>query len=590
MKNMSERIRSSSARYSKRARWFSARASCAAFGAVVGLLGCSNTVQSGNPRESKPGAKPSAVVIPLRLQSEKIVIVGDTNRDGTVNNDDFWGRESSSLQRGALLFANNDDSDSDGLPDAQDEVVNGLQDSDDLAHVAIQVQSRYSRASQVVLTLNESAASYVRLFYKSPQGWKSLTESEKTLSFLTDQIEIALEATQVADENWDGKASLRATLLDNASQKVGEDVVQLQVAPWLMLPNTAPVKTFFVRELGELNAQFIAQIKEVLHPLNVKVHVAPTTAIWQDKWMQDTMEVGYSTHITPDGPRANPVVLKAARAEGADLFSRTLLAPSFGWFSRGMPRMLSDADGWTDWFGNLEVTPAISGYPLGRFYYGRSETAALHPAVVAMLNAQKLQGPGVAIDTSWLLIRHVDEIVSFVPGSNGKPLMLVTSPGEGVKVLHAAAAQGAENSEANRGLESSATVRSLLDDDDFIRFNNNVQKNKIDPIIAQLMSEFSFQADQIVHIPALMTNEGDSWMPNMVNSQFVNGHMLVSDPRGPLVNGQDIMKEEFIKRVDKAKAVVHFVNDKVYHEGKGNTHCATNTVRIPPRAAYWTQF
>lgn len=565
--------------------FFSMRAGRIGVLAVVGCLGCS---RAGMPRSCS--SQISSAVEPLQLNSEKIVVVGDTNRDGVVNTKDLSGRQSATMQRGALLFANNDDSDSDGIPDAQDEVVNGPNDLDDLAHISIQVQKQYAGASHVVLHLNDEAAPYVRLFYKAEDGWKSLTDSDKSLAMGSEQIEIALEATQVADAHWDGKAFLNATLMNDNNEKIAEDGAQFQVAPWIMLSNIAPVQKFFVRDLGQRNAEFVQQIKDVLEPLNVQVNVAPTTDIWQDKWMQDTMEIGYSTHITADGPQAVPVVLKGNRAEGADLFSRTLLGPGFGWFSVGEPRTLSDEDGWVDWYGNLEVTPAIPGFPLGRFYYGNSGTATMNPEVVSMMNAQKLQGPGVAIDTSWLLIRHVDEIVSFIPGSNGKPLMLITSPGEGVSVLRAAAAQGAESAEANRGMDTHATVSELLADENFIEHNLALQKTKIEPIIAQLMAEFSLSPDQVVRIPALLNPDGDSWMASMVNSQFVNGHMLVSDPRGPLVNGKDMMKEEFLKRVARSKAVVHFVNDEVYQGGKGNTHCATNAVRSPLQAAYWTQF
>lgn len=562
-----------------------ARVACFSIWVAGGLLGCARL----HPQQSL-GGKLGSVFVPLSLKSQKMILVADTNRDGMVDNNDIVGKQFANLKHGALLFANNDDSDSDGLPDAEDDIINGSEDLKDLSHVALQVEQQYVGVSQVALNINPEAAPYVRIFYKSEEGWKKLASGEKTVSISSEQIEFALEAKQVVDENWDGSAFLNAILLDYKGSQIEQDSVQFQVSPWIMLSNIAPVQKFFMRDLGDLNSEFIQQIKDVLLPLNVEVQVAPPTDIWQDKWMQDTMEIGYSTVVNSDGPRAVPVVLRGNRADGADLFARTLLAPGFGFFTRGEPRALSDEDRWADWYGNLEVTPALKDYPLGRFYYGNSGTAAMHSAVVSMLNSQKLQGPGVAIDTSWLFIRHVDEIVSFIPGDTDKPLMLITSPGEGIKVLQAAAAEGAGDEEANRGYSTHATVRELLADQQFVAHNVSLQKNKIEPIIEQLMEEFSLDASQVVRIPALMNTEGDSWMPNMVNSQFVNGHILVSNPRGPMVNGVDIMQREFLSRVAASKSVVHFVNDEVYQNGKGNTHCATNAVRRPQRAAFWNQY
>jgi protein-arginine deiminase len=75
-----------------------------------------------------------------------------------------------------------------------------------------------------------------------------------------------------------------------------------------------------------------------------------------------------------------------------------------------------------DWYGNLEVTPPLPGYPFGRIYYGCNpegpKEASLNPEIVGMLEAQGVQAPAVRLDTGFLLIKHADEIISFLPSSD----------------------------------------------------------------------------------------------------------------------------------------------------------------------------
>ena len=75
---------------------------------------------------------------------------------------------------------------------------------------------------------------------------------------------------------------------------------------------------------------------------------------------------------------------------------------------------------WIDWYGNLEVSPPVKArngreFPFGRILTGVQKGLGMHPDVLAFLEAQRLQSPPLIVDTSWLAIGHVDEVVSFVP-------------------------------------------------------------------------------------------------------------------------------------------------------------------------------
>jgi len=85
-----------------------------------------------------------------------------------------------------------------------------------------------------------------------------------------------------------------------------------------------------------------------------------------------------------------------------------------------------------DSFGNTETIPPYTlngvSYPLGRVLRGSIPTFAPDPSFTKMLNAQAVQ-PMVTIDTSWLLVGHVDETISFIPANTPRGWkMLVNDP------------------------------------------------------------------------------------------------------------------------------------------------------------------
>ena len=77
------------------------------------------------------------------------------------------------------------------------------------------------------------------------------------------------------------------------------------------------------------------------------------------------------------------------------------------------------------------------------------------------------------------------------------------------------------------------------------------------------------------------------WWPNMVNSVVVNGRLMVSNPRGAIINGKDFTQEEFRRRVAASALTVYFLEDRYYQELRGNTHCATNTRRDGVEKPFW---
>ncbi|MBD1940099.1 protein-arginine deiminase family protein [Microcoleus sp. FACHB-68] len=517
-----------------------------------------------------------------RIERNSFSVYGDTNRDGKVDESDFSSRQTWSWDAGALILFNNDDDDRKRSPDWQDNIVNGDNDVDDLAKVHLKLGEDFAD-SQLLLVADEKARPYINIFQKTDKGWQPVDlNGSKPITYSSD-ILLGVEAKQFANRNWNGLLNLKA-VAKSKDKVIAEDSIQMRVAPWIMLPNTAKVTELYVSDRGIGNREFISQLKTGVEATGAKVNVISGGTAWK----QDTMEIGYVQFPKQSSLQNFNVVLNGNRGGSMDYYPRSLLSRDFGWFEMGKPRRLDALNQWTDWFGNLEVTPPIPGYPHGRIYYGNAGTVAFHPEVVDFVTAQEVQGPPVDIDTSWLMIRHVDEIISFIPTPSGKPLMMIVSPEEGVNLLKELNSKGYGNELINRGLSTQTTVSGALNNKNLIEHNLKLQSQHLNPIIAKLKQEFNLSDDQIVRIPAMYGYGGYSWWPNMVNSVAVNGQIMASNPRGAIVNGRDYTQEAFRRRVARSALKVYFLEDLYYQELRGNTHCATNTRRKGLDTPFWS--
>ncbi len=84
--------------------------------------------------------------------------------------------------------------------------------------------------------------------------------------------------------------------------------------------------------------------------------------------------------------------------------------------------------------GNIESTPPVSGAPLGKIVIGNATNPDtkgefIDPDLLRVFAKQKKQ-PLVEIDTSWLRVGHVDEMMAVVPHGRGR---------SGFSILHASA-------------------------------------------------------------------------------------------------------------------------------------------------------
>jgi hypothetical protein len=75
--------------------------------------------------------------------------------------------------------------------------------------------------------------------------------------------------------------------------------------------------------------------------------------------------------------------------------------------------------------GNLVVSPRSAAYPYGRILYGAHDRGGYNCRAKAFYEAQRMQGP-IGLDSTWLRVGHVDEMLSFVT-AGGQDYALLAS-------------------------------------------------------------------------------------------------------------------------------------------------------------------
>jgi len=531
------------------------------------------------------------VLVLSALQSmppTKLLIVADTNRDGKVAvADDLEGRNAWTDGRGAVFMFNNDSDLASGRQDCADRAVNGPNDLLDLAPVVIGRFPGAADGSRLLVSVSEAARPFVNVFYKDGQGYIFIEDEgreEIPLRLLKDgDVELRIEANSYAFPGWDGTADITATL--EGPEGVVSDSVRLKVAPFVLLSAVRKAERIYVRDFPGKNERFVQALKDVTSKIGVELRVVgPETYPPWEIWLQDIMEIGCSRTPT----RGQHVVFKSNRGKPLDdMPERAMLGPDYGWFkwSGQIPETSTGrgGDSWLDWYGNLEVTPPLPGKPWGRIFYGYNKQTgrSLNPEIAAMLEAQGVQAPLIKIHTGWLLIKHVDEIFNFVPARGGKGFkLLVPDAPTTFRLLDQWAAEGKGGLPMLKDLRPNATVSSLAADRPLRDFNLKLQKEEIEFSINEMKAAAGLTEEDIIRIPALFVPEGKfapALMPNMVNSVHLNGHQLMADPRGPVVNGKDLVQEYVRGLLGKEGIEVHFLDDLVYHNWGGNVHCGTNT-------------
>ena len=213
----------------------------------------------------------------------------------------------------------------------------------------------------------------------------------------------------------------------------------------------------------------------------------------------------------------------------------------------------------------------------------------MHPGVLKFLEAQGVQWPPIVVDTSWLAIGHVDEVVNFVPAKSKAGFkVLLPSPKAARDMIQALLAKGLEEEPVFEGTEDEMTLGALR-----MTVSQTSENLAIDEAVArlreQLKIELNLDDSDFVMVPALF-QEGMAVIPNAVNSVVVNGYLLVPKPLGPQLDETDGFEQAISAALAGCNVRVVFIDSwNAYHTSGGELHCGTNTFRRLRDPAWWTR-
>lgn len=541
----------------------------------------------------------TALALKMSVDADRDGVVGDAEEGGS---DWVWGVG----QPGAILLVNNDRDLSDFAPEGKHK--------SELASLMIHAPGVNPLPPGVSLRLyctGNAARRFTvyRVVEGQPEVVLGLTRAGRTLTTSPPlepvKQQLFVEAHEFPGPFFDGLITVELQLLKEMTGGplvAAERGVVFRVAPWIMTPNHLPAKMVFACDMGKdphPNKGFLKDLKDALDEVGVPLHVVPRVVNGGDRWIQDEMEFGYAM-----GPgHALPVVFDSPRDRKLDGFPEAkLLGPDFGHFQIGGSQTNS-----LDSFGNLEVSPPVvvdkRKYPLGRIVFGGREhrnygvgSREMMPEIRRFLYAQKVQSP-IEINTDWLAVGHVDEIVCFVPAESEVGFrVLMASPRDTRGLLerlrkrgHADAVLFPGRTRLHTNMSAERTVGDLLDDGPFWAANAVFQEYQ-DANREILKEALGIGYADFVDIPVAFyppsTQRTLAYFPDMVNHLVLGKWSLVPKPYGPMVGGEDQFEKAFRDAVPKRK--VRFIEDWYsYHELSGEVHCGTNCLREPPGFNWW---
>lgn len=177
---------------------------------------------------------------------------------------------------------------------------------------------------------------------------------------------------------------------------IGSDYVKLMVSTYELCHHGMDANRAYVTDEGLWNSDFRTKLSAHFGSNLVQMQSG-------DVWQQDGYEIGR----TSDGFNSMTIFLTSPRAyrsnDLAIFVHRECLDSGVGvcWRLEG----IGDNYGTQDSFGNLECRPSTNEMVYGDL---------MHSDIVSFFETQDMN-PRLPLDTSWLSVQHVDEVISFTP-------------------------------------------------------------------------------------------------------------------------------------------------------------------------------
>jgi protein-arginine deiminase len=458
-------------------------------------------------------------------------------------------------------------------------------------------------AADLVISIDSENRRSFRLFRKAEGRWRRLPPKEDlswTLAPAADgtlDLGVGVVLPEAKSAGGDPRWPRAFGIVIKTEAREGQSVrVPFRVAPFVIPSALEPVdELLMVAQLVTADAVQSIEALAAKTGLKLITHEGDEPEPC-DQWMQDAMQPGLFAFPTAHGAEQVRGNLLGLRKETSHLAASLDFGIAGYLRRRGVvtivPGVSRKRARWIDGYGNLEATPPCSDrkgrrFPFGRVITGKQRELSLHPGVMNFLEAQGVQWPPIIVDTSWLTIAHVDEVVNFVPaqGKTGFKVLL-PSPKAAREMLAALQAKGLSEAQVFAGTEDETTLGNLRQN-----FSETPENLAIDESVGrireQLKREMNLTDSDFVMMPVLF-ERGGAVIPSAVNSMVVNGHLLVAEPRGPRVDGKDAFEEAIRAALAECDVRVVFIESwNAFHSSGGEIHCGTNTFRHLRNPEWW---
>lgn len=554
----------------------------------------------------------------------------DSNRNGVIDMADPTedeGEDEWTADHGAIFLANIDD-DMEACPtsgagindmtlpncnDAADEVVNGDDDLLDMAPLHIIAIPDAPDGAKGHLDLGPNGTDRARLFIQRAGEWTWFNPRQEDLTGeeLRAGVDLLMEGRDVVRDTdvWDGMLPVKLTV-DFSDGSSGEDAVAMRISPMMLYHHLLPAEAVQVTTFNYNESKvFRDDLKKAIAtmpngPVLDEISVG-------DQWTQDFFETGYMSMPSASGQHVIRVYLRSANVFNPSSTTNPLRPAGKVVFTHfrgkdaaGVQEFQQKHDGSSDSlnsFGNTETLPPYSkdgvDYPLGRVFNGEIPTFAMDPKFVKMVTSQGIQ-PRVTVDTSWLLVGHVDETLSFVKADNERGWTIVRNDAmmaihmlEDLKTAGHGDVPMFVGKEWDANDPSEITISAVLDDTD-VMAETAASAAEVDDQVEILKETVGITDEEMLRIPYLhwkVYGYSVAYQPGTINGLYLDeANFAPPETHGPMIEGKDPFKEQFETEFAKLSINVHWIEDwDLYHALLGEVHCGTNATRAIPVVKWW---
>lgn len=403
----------------------------------------------------------------------------------------------------------------------------------------------------------------------------------------------------------------------NKPSLIYSDQIIFRISPIILTPNCLPISKIYASVFPDStrlnnNLNFVKEVEQILDKEGYPYQMLKTdkNISTYHRWMQDILKMVYCTdghtlqYIILKGPRFNKHHLKNENTSYIYDFFK-----DYPMYDLRIP--IRSLNG----FGNVQVIPPIyPEWPFGRVIYGTSTTKGqpnISYNLISLLESQEIQKP-LTVDTGWLHVGHVDEILTFLGVQKGfriqiaspkkfydliselNPETLIFDPDKPYVFSRSKLTDNVRNrfvrkytgDTHNCMYRSQLSVRDILNWDELTNANA-IYQVRLDEVKAKLIAELGVNEDTfdevpIYYWPPSVSKSARSLLPNMINSLNVGDFMLIPKPHID-------MFEQYYRSIVPEHVRLYFVDNwDSYYLLDGDINCGTATKREPFERDWWS--